>query len=243
MSLELIVLAFVALGLAAVLLRFLPRDQGGSLRLPGVIDRSVGMWALRRALGRPTETASTDAWPEGSGLPEPTAEEIAWRIGASGAPTPTAPTRHIVAAASPPAASAMPAVASAPPSQADPKPGRRPGTPLPPGELVAIATAILEGGRVEARPTAPPRNALSVQRRAVAFVALVFIVTSIAAISYSARDLDDGVLSATGTPDRSGPDATLEPSDGRTAEPPGAQANPSPSPTPAAATIVPATSP
>jgi hypothetical protein len=50
---ELIVGALVVFGFLAILGRMLPRDAAGRVRLPRIVDDSIGMWALRRITGRP----------------------------------------------------------------------------------------------------------------------------------------------------------------------------------------------
>lgn len=52
---ELVVGALVVLALIAILIRFAFRDASGAVRLPRIIDQSIGMWVVRRLLGRPTE--------------------------------------------------------------------------------------------------------------------------------------------------------------------------------------------
>jgi hypothetical protein len=47
---ELLVGALVVLGFLAILIRFLPRDTAGRVQLPRIIDQSIGMWLLRRAI-------------------------------------------------------------------------------------------------------------------------------------------------------------------------------------------------
>jgi hypothetical protein len=49
---ELIVGALVVLGFLAVVTRFITRDASGEIRLPRIVDDSIGMWALRRITGR-----------------------------------------------------------------------------------------------------------------------------------------------------------------------------------------------
>ncbi len=46
-------MAFAVLGFLAIIGRFLARDASGEIRLPRVVDDSIGMWALRRLTGRP----------------------------------------------------------------------------------------------------------------------------------------------------------------------------------------------
>ncbi len=50
---EWLVGALVVLGFLAIIARFLTRDASGEIRLPRIVDDSVGMWALRRLTGRP----------------------------------------------------------------------------------------------------------------------------------------------------------------------------------------------
>jgi hypothetical protein len=49
---EFIVGAFVALGFLAIVVRFIARDASGEVRLPRIVDDSIGMWTLRRLSGR-----------------------------------------------------------------------------------------------------------------------------------------------------------------------------------------------
>ena len=101
---EFVVIAFVAVGLVAIAVRFVPRDEYGARRFPRVIDESIGMAAIRALLRlRPARRARLRRpRPSGRTSPpaaEPTAEEIAYRIGVAGAPAPTIPTRLIVSRA------------------------------------------------------------------------------------------------------------------------------------------------
>jgi hypothetical protein len=85
MPIDLLVYAFVAIGFIAVIVRFIPRDARGTPRLPEIIDRSVGMWAIRSLLRRPHEPV--DEVPETFEI-IPTPEEVAYRIGVAGADRP-----------------------------------------------------------------------------------------------------------------------------------------------------------
>jgi hypothetical protein len=189
MIVELITAAFVVAGLVAVVVRFQPRDWLGERRWPRLLDTSIGMWLIRRVTGRPTESPAWD-WPD---APEPSLDEIADRIGA---PRPTLPTRYVVASG----------------TRGDARP--RAG-PIPPAELVARATAILEG-RVASRPVARrrrrPETALSAQRRLAGLAALGVVAMITAVIGLSARHLDGGVLAATATPPPTSEPAAAEPS-------------------------------
>lgn len=53
--------AFVVLGLIAVAVRFLLRDAEGDVRLPRIVDESVGMYTLRRLTGLPLASRDTAA--------------------------------------------------------------------------------------------------------------------------------------------------------------------------------------
>jgi hypothetical protein len=50
---EWIVGALVVLGFVAIAVRFVPRDDALRVRLPRIVDDSLGMWALRRLTRRP----------------------------------------------------------------------------------------------------------------------------------------------------------------------------------------------
>jgi hypothetical protein len=96
MPLQAVVIAFLVVALVAIAWRFMPRSVDGSMRLPTLLDESVGMWLIRRALGREgadRREAEEVAWPE------PAQDEIAYRIGVPGAPQPTTPTRVVVSSA------------------------------------------------------------------------------------------------------------------------------------------------
>src|SRR6266550_978709 len=93
MSLQLLIVPFVVIAFVAIVWRFLPRAEDGSIRLPRLIDESVGMWVIRSALGRATDSADPDDI-----IPEPAEDEIAYRIGVPGAPPPTVPTPVVIAA-------------------------------------------------------------------------------------------------------------------------------------------------
>lgn len=173
MPVELIVIAFVLVAFAAIGMRFLPRDESGAVRLPATVDDSIGMWAIRRLLRRPT-TSTTSAVREAGHLVEPSEDEIAYRIGVPGAPQPTVPTRFIVSANRP---------------QAHPLPAKaRPAA-------VPVIAGLPRQRRSQARP-----NALQLQRRAAGVVALTLVVGAVVALASVSSRPQGGVLSATGTP-------------------------------------------
>ena len=48
---ELLAAVVIVVGFLAIVVRFIARDPTGEVRLPRIVDESVGMWALRRATG------------------------------------------------------------------------------------------------------------------------------------------------------------------------------------------------
>jgi hypothetical protein len=52
---EFVVGVLVVVALLAIVARFVARDSSGQVRLPRVVDESIGMWVVRRLLGRPTD--------------------------------------------------------------------------------------------------------------------------------------------------------------------------------------------
>ena len=95
MPLQTLIVPFVVIAFVVIVWRFLPRAADGSVRLPTIIDDSVGMWLVRSALSRATDP--TD--PDELAIPEPAEDEIAYRIGVPGALPPTLPTRVVVSQA------------------------------------------------------------------------------------------------------------------------------------------------
>jgi hypothetical protein len=174
MPLQALIIPFVVIAFVAIVWRFLPRAADGSIRLPTVIDESVGMWFVRSALGRETDPADTDDLL----LPEPAEDEIAYRIGVPGAPPPTLPTRVVVSQASSNADSVLSA--------------------QPQGAIAPTGRAA--DGPVGRRRTARPSGALAAQRRWAGAVALVAVIIAVTTLALRSRQLDGEVLSATGTP-------------------------------------------
>ena len=174
MPLQALIIPFVVIAFVAIVWRFLPRAADGSIRLPTVIDESVGMWFVRSALGRATDPVDGDDLT----LPEPAEDEIAYRIGVPGAPPPTLPTRVVVSQAS----------SNAEPVQSSPRQG-------------AIApTGRAADGQVGRQRTARPSGALAAQRRWAGAVALVAVIIAVTTLALRSRQLEGEVLSATGTP-------------------------------------------
>ena len=214
MPAELIVVAFLLAAFVAIAIRFLPRDENGAVRLPATVDDSIGMWAIRRLLRRPTASTTSIAH-ESNQLVEPSPDEIAYRIGVPGAPQPTLPRRFVVSANRP---------------QAHPLPAR------PQTAAVTVVAGVPRYRRSQARP-----NALQLQRRAAGIVAIALVAVAVFALATSPGGPQGGVLSATGTP---GGFTSSEVAVGGTAGPthlPRSSDEPSASPSTVVETVSPAT--
>ena len=196
---EFVVVAFVAVGLVAIAVRFVPRDEYGARRFPRVIDESIGMAAIRALVRlRPARQGALEAAAAESPVApalEPTADEIAYRIGVAGAPAPTIPTRLIVSTGS---------------LQAHP-----PAIPvLQPAPLTPVRSQLAERPRLQANPA----SSLSLQRRIAGVVAASAVLIAAVALVFAPRGIEGGVLSATGLPQNPAPNAIAVPP---TAEPSG----------------------
>jgi hypothetical protein len=226
MPLETVVLAFVIIAFVAIVWRFLPRSAEGAVGLPRIIDESVGMWMLRRALGRPTEPVE----PVDEAIAEPALDEIVYRIGVPGAPPPTLPVRLVVSKA---------------PSNAEPAP---PATSQPVAPLGTVVADRPAGRRRRTRPS----GALAAQRRFAGVVALAVVAIALTTLALGSRQLRGAVLSVTGTPgsspdggfvsgDSAAPSADAIDPGSSIPAPPTAEASATPAPpvTPAAPTVTP----
>jgi hypothetical protein len=177
MPLQLIVYVFLATAFVAIVWRFMPRADDGSMRLPTLIDESVGMWLVRRALGR---TGDADRPAEDEAPPDPLRNEIANGTVAPGSPMPTLPTRFVVSSASFRAQPTTPTQAA-------------------PGRLASV-----ERPPVYAARPRRPSGALAAQRRTAGAVALAVVAIAVTIVALGTRQLGGEVLSATGTPAGSG---------------------------------------
>ena len=148
------------------------RCRPDARRLPRIVDESVGMYVVRRALGRPTEAASDRRQGRCRGAAVSPRTRSRTASACPGAPEPTVPTRFVV-------------------SQAQPQ-----AHPIPP--VVPITTRPVVGGRPQARRRGAALVPL--QRRIAALGTLVAILlVGFAALSLP-RAPEEAVLSATGTP-------------------------------------------
>ena len=185
---EVVAIIFVVGAFVAIGARFTPRDAFGVRRAPRPIDDSIGMYAIRRLRRKSTLTESD--------LPQPTADEIAYRIGI----LPTKPTP----ASGPATAEAAAAltVGQAPPEPVgNAAPDNLPTTPrpLPPADLLAAILAA-----ADRPPTRPGRRrspaALTSQRWAGGLIAAGLVVAAGLGGASIARTADGAVLDAVGTP-------------------------------------------
>ena len=104
---ELIVAALVLFGFVAIITRFITRDEAGQLRLPRVVDDSIGMWALRRITGRrlwerPWDDEQPDQIEFDAGSSDPTRAALGAIARANAAdslpaPAKVAPARYVAA--------------------------------------------------------------------------------------------------------------------------------------------------
>jgi len=189
MPIQAVAVAFVVVALVAIVWRFTPRSADGSMRLPTLIDRSVGMWLLRRALGR---TGDADGVADESGSAAPDWEANASRNVVPGAPIPTVPTRFVVSSASFRPQPATPATAGPPLRGAQNK-------AAPVASLAARSPSAGHGSTYVARPRRPS-GALAAQRRLAGAVALAVVAIAVTTIALGMRQVDGQVLSVTGTP-------------------------------------------
>jgi hypothetical protein len=168
---EWIVGALVVLGFVAIAVRFVPREDAGRVRLPRIVDESVGMWALRRLTRRslserPDEDAVNLDRPAGSGGP------------------PSVALNRFVASAS---RLEQLGVRSAR------RIGGRPSASAP-HEVPRVSGSTTRMRR--AQPAAP----LALQRRLAALAALLVVGAVVLGILLAPRGSSADVLSATGRP-------------------------------------------
>jgi hypothetical protein len=186
MPIQAVAVAFVVVALVAIVWRFTPRTADGAMRLPTLIDRSVGMWLLRRALGR---VGDADRVADDTPPAAPDWEANASRNVVPGAPLPTVPTRFVVSSA------------SFRPQPATPvQPLREAGSrTVPVPSLAARSASAGHGSTYVARPRRPS-GALAAQRRLAGAVALAVVAIAVTTIALGMRQVDGQVLSVTGTP-------------------------------------------
>jgi hypothetical protein len=204
---EFVVIAFVAVGLVAIAVRFVPRDEHGARRFPRVIDESIGMAAIRGLLrAAPARRAAPEAAASeavSATAAEPTVEEIAYRIGVAGAPAPTIPTRLIVSRGS---------LQAHPPAI----------LVLEPAPTTPVRGQLAERRRLQAHPA----SSLGLQRRIAGVVAASAVLIAAVALVLAPRGIEGGVLSATGLPQNPALNAIADPATADPRRSPGEPASP-----------------
>jgi hypothetical protein len=155
MPIDLVALAFAVAGLIAVAFRFAPLDAAGARRLPRAVDDSVGMYTIRRLLGRPTD--APDAVPDAP-VVEPPPREVVTPLDLDGA--------------SPPAQLPALAIDDVAPLV------RRPIAPATP-DAMAAAGADLVPVRIRRNP------ALEFQRRLAGGLVALLVVAVVTAVAVS----------------------------------------------------------
>jgi outer membrane biosynthesis protein TonB len=170
---EWIVGAFVVLGFVAIVVRFVPRDVAGRVRLPRVIDDSIGMWALRRLTGRSLAEQIEKEDADGTAPGHP---------GVVG-PTPLLPNRFVASAARLEALGVRPAGRVARPAST-----KRP---------VGVAPVR---GLTPRRQQAQPTGSLVLQRRLAAIAAILVVGAIVLGVVFATRGPQGEVRGATGLP-------------------------------------------
>jgi hypothetical protein len=218
---EWIVGTFVVLGFIAIILRFMPRDPAGRVRLPPIVDDSIGMWALRRLTGRPMGGRTEDV---GSSTIDPaiTAHQAAMARAATiraaaaarataGRATSASSSRFLASR------SRLEAIGIPPAGRARASmPTKRPHVPI------AVVSSSVR------RNQAHPTGSLAVQQRLTGLLAIlvVAVIAIVVAVFPRAASGLGGVLAETGQPGDSGPNQGAasgpidQPSDARAATAP-----------------------
>lgn len=176
---EWIVGALVVLGFIAIAVRFVPRDDAGRVRLPRMVEESIGMWAVRRLTGLADRLGDSDEG--GSATPpsgEPRREPVSRFDAAPIGPAPIAPTVFV------PSGSPM----QAPPMwDAGARSSRHP-----------VTSPIIELKVARRRPR--PSANVELERRLVALAALLLVGVVVLGVVLAPRSSRGEVLGATGIP-------------------------------------------
>jgi hypothetical protein len=219
---EILVGALVVLGFLAILARFVTRDASGEIRLPRVVDDSIGMWTLRRITGRRLGERAWEDELDGELQLDPNASEpTRAALGAIAAAT----AANVVSASRPAFAPAANAVA---PSAVAPivrprvaaeiaRPAyvaqrrRTKGRPVRAGSMMS-ATPVLDLRRRQEASARPRRSPWPRRMAAVAAVAAIILVAAVAIVglgAFQSRAPQGQVLAATGRPQLSPPASQL----------------------------------
>ena len=210
---ELFVGALVVLGFLAILVRFIGRDSSGEIRLPRVVDDSIGMWTLRRITGRRLGARSWGDEIDGDLQLDPTASDATPAVlSVIGTATATVASAATVANATvAPALGARSRVAPAPGAPARLLPTRdiaaRPRAKRRPGYSASMLspTPVLDlrlRQQAGARGSPPPRRSRWPRRFAAIGVLAAVLIIAIVALGFALqqRPPQGQVLAATGRP-------------------------------------------
>ena len=218
---EFLVGALVVLGLLAIVTRFVSRDGSGRIRLPRIVDDSIGMWALRRMTGRRVWERRADHSPSATpGLDPNEADAMRAALGAAAAadvadPPPTQlgvpPRREVVSGRNGPVRS-----------------GRRP--------MVASAAMVSRTPVLDMRRRQEARTKRSPRASRLATIGSIAAIVAVAAIALS---FAAGSIVPPGPPTGSGARSTVAPTNsdapgGPSASPSASSPTPSPSVDPGA---------
>jgi hypothetical protein len=213
---EILVGALVVLGFLAILARFVTRDASGEIRLPRVVDDSIGMWTLRRITGRRLGERAWDDELDGELQLDPNASEPTRAALGAIAAASAAGAANVVSASRPAFAPAASAVAPSPVAPVA-RPGaaasiarpayvaqrrRTKGRPVRAGSMISPTPVLDLRRRQEAsarrRPSPWPRRIA-----AFATIAAMVIVAVVAIVGLGALQAgvpQGQVLAATGRP-------------------------------------------
>jgi hypothetical protein len=193
---EWIVGTLVVLGFIAIIVRFVPRDEAGGIRLPTIVDNSIGMWALRQLTGRPLWERADDIGAGGAGQAAVAAPARAASVSIGfgdlhrARPVPLPPTQFMATR-----------------SRLEALGIRRAGDAQPagPGTSHFVATPIVSSS-VRRPPQAHPVGPDAAQRRLAALLAILIVAALaivVAVVPRGTSGLSGDVLGETGGPNGS----------------------------------------
>jgi hypothetical protein len=193
---EWIVGTLVVLGFIAIIVRFTPHDEAGGIRLPTIVDNSIGMWALRRLTGRPLWERADEIGTSGAGqaalaIPARAASvSIGFGDFRPARPLPVAPTQFMATR-----------------SRLEALGIRGAGDARPPGPAKShfVATPIVSSSAGR-RPQAHPVGPVAAQRRLAALLAILIVAVLaivVAVVPRGTSGLSGDVLGETGRPNGS----------------------------------------
>jgi hypothetical protein len=185
---EFVVATLVVVGFIAIIARFAPRDDAGRARMPGIIDQSIAMWALRGVMHRPLGARTNDVAAAAGSQPRsaigrttPATSGVADGAG----PAPAASARYVASAARLQALGIHPSRPSSSESAEQPR-----------------AASSVSGARVEPRRRwrAAPSGATERRLAAIAAAAILAVAALALGAGLLAGEPGGKVLGETGQP-------------------------------------------